>query len=57
MDNQKNDIKSNNDNWETSEPSAGLDKQAAQRMAEEEGADNPCGYCNRGDCVECRFSR
>ncbi|MDO5331789.1 MAG: hypothetical protein Q4E99_03840 [Bacillota bacterium] len=36
----------------------GLDKQGAMRKAQEEGeTGSPCEYCNRGDCVECRFSR
>ena len=56
MENINNNI--NNKNDDQGIPSGiGVDKQTAQRMAEESGADNPCGYCNRGDCIECRFSR
>lgn len=36
----------------------GLDKQAAMYKARQISEDaSPCGYCNRGDCIECRFSR
>lgn len=36
----------------------GLDKQGAMRRAQEEGeSGSPCGYCNRGDCIECIYSR
>lgn len=37
--------------------SPGLDKQGAMRRAQEEGEyASPCEYCNRGDCMECRFA-
>ena len=36
----------------------GLDKQGAMYMAQQAGENvSPCGYCNRGDCMECAFSR
>lgn len=36
----------------------GLDKQGAMYRAQTEGnGGSPCGYCNRGDCIECAFSR
>ena len=36
----------------------GLDKQGAMYMAQQAGEyASPCEYCNRGDCVECAFSR
>lgn len=35
----------------------GLDKQAALYMARQVNEDaSPCGYCNRGDCMECSFA-
>lgn len=37
--------------------SPGLDNQGAMRRMEEEGySGSPCGYCNRGDCIECAFA-
>ena len=49
-------IKENNmENKDDNGP--GLDKQGAMRRAQEEGEwASPCEYCNRGDCVECRFA-
>lgn len=49
-------IKENNEE-KTKDDGPGLDKQGAMRRAEEEGEyASPCEYCNRGDCIECRFA-
>lgn len=35
----------------------GLDKQGALYMARQVSETaSPCEYCNRGDCIECRFA-
>lgn len=35
----------------------GLDKQGAMYMAEQVGENaSPCAFCNRMDCMECRFA-
>ena len=43
---------------EMNDNTPGLDKQGAMYMAQQAGEyASPCEYCNRGDCVECAFSR
>lgn len=45
----------NKNKYKDNEP--GLDKQGAFYRAREEGEyASPCEYCNRGDCIECRFA-
>lgn len=35
----------------------GMHKEAAIHIAQQEGPDaSPCGYCNRGDCMECSYA-
>lgn len=63
LDTEKDNIdKKNTDNENTDEymdnNGPGLDKQGAMYLAQQAGENvSPCGYCNRGDCMECAFSR
>ena len=55
--NEENKKKDNNDEY-VEDNGPGLDKQGAMYMAQQAGENvSPCGYCNRGDCMECAFSR
>lgn len=57
IENNQNDVLENKKDIKI-DNTPGLDKQGAMRKAEENGeTGSPCEYCNRGDCIECRFSR
>lgn len=54
---QENNKKENNEE-KIYDNEPGLDKQGAMYRAQQEGENvSPCGFCNRGDCMECAFSR
>lgn len=57
-DNNRKDNNIDNKDEYVEDNGPGLDKQGAMYMAQQAGENvSPCGYCNRGDCMECAFSR